>query len=100
MNVEHKRLILDSNGVLCLQNNPELSKIEITQVSMRQARLALFQMGLLDGVEQYFTTPEQRIWWDYATIVEKTNPVVTDTIAALKLTENQVTELFELAVTL
>lgn len=73
---------------------------EITQVTMRQARLALLQAGLLDAVEAHVVTPEQRIWWDYSTVVEKNNEVVNDVCTGLGITTEQVTQLFELAATL
>lgn len=79
---------------------PPPAPVEITQVTMRQARLALLQAGLLDAVEAHITTPEQRIWWDYSTVVEKNNVIVTDVTTALGITEQQVTDLFELAATL
>lgn len=71
--------------------------IEITVVTMRQARLALLQEGLLDDVEALITTPEQRIWWDYSATVEKYNPLCQEIATALNL---DLTKLFELAATL
>lgn len=82
-----------------IQDNQPV-KPEVTQVTMRQARLALLQAGLLDAVEAHVVTPEQRIWWDYSTVVEKNNEVVTDVCTGLGITEEQVTQLFELAATL
>lgn len=70
---------------------------EITVVTMRQARLALLQENQLDAVEAMITTPEQRIWWDYSTVVEKYNPLCQQVAAALNL---DLTQLFELANTL
>lgn len=70
---------------------------EITQVTMRQARLALLQENQLDAVEAMITTPEQRIWWDYSTIVEKYNPLCQQISTALNL---DLTHLFDLASTL
>lgn len=76
---------------------PPPAPIEITIVSMRQARLALLQTNKLDAVEAHVTTPEQRIWWDYSTVVEKNNPLCQEIATALNL---DLTALFELAITL
>lgn len=76
---------------------PPEPKPEITQVTMRQARLALLQAGLLDAVDAHITTPEQRIWWDYSTVVEKNNPLCQEIATALGL---DLTVLFDLAATL
>ena len=73
---------------------PPPAPVEITQVTMRQARLALLQSGLLDAVEAHVATPEQRIWWDYSTVVEKNNPLCQEISAALGL---DLTVLFDLA---
>ena len=73
---------------------------EITIVSMRQARLALLQENQLDAVEALITTREQHIWWDYSTVVEKYNPLVTEIKTALNWSDEYLTQLFELANTL
>jgi len=73
---------------------------EITQVSMRQCRLALLQENQLVSVEALINTPEQKIWWDYSTIVEKDNQLVKDMAVALDWTPEYLTSLFELANTL
>ena len=73
---------------------------EITQVSMRQCRLALLQENQLVSVEALITTPEQKIWWDYSTVVEKDNQLVKDMAVALDWTPEYLTSLFNLAITL
>ncbi len=73
---------------------------EITVVSMRQCRLALLQENQLVSVEALINTPEQKIWWDYSTIVEKDNQLVKDMAVALDWTPEYLTSLFELANTL
>jgi hypothetical protein len=73
---------------------------EITQVSMRQCRLALLQENQLAAVEALLATPEQKIWWDYSTVVEKDNQLVKDMATALWWTPEYLTQLFELANTL
>ena len=97
-----------SNGELIVADNsgypilitPPVVPIEITQVSMRQCRLALLQENQLDDVEALITTREQLIWWDYSTIVEKNNSMVQDIATALGWTPEYLTSLFELANTL
>jgi len=74
--------------------------IEITIVSMRQCRLALLQENQLVSVEALINTPEQKIWWDYSTVVEKDNQLVKDMAIALDWTPEYLTSLFELANTL
>ena len=73
---------------------------EITNVTMRQCRLALLQENQLDDVEALITTREQHIWWDYSTQVEKYNPMTQQIASALNWTQEFLTHLFELANTL
>lgn len=74
----------------------------INEVTMRQARLALFQSGLLSQVQA--TIDEiggtAAIEWEYATVIQKDSPLVSALSAALGLSQTQVDELFELAHTL
>ena len=79
---------------------PPPAPIEITQVTMRQCRLALLQENQLDDVEALITTREQHIWWDYSTQVEKYNPMMQEITMALGWTQEFLTHLFELANTL
>lgn len=51
-------------------------------------------------VEALITTPEQKIWWDYSTVVEKDNQLVKDMATALWWSPEYLTSLFELANTL
>lgn len=71
--------------------------IEITQVTKRQARLALLQENLLDDVEAMITTREQKIWWEDSVVYEKYNPLCQQIGTALNL---DLTALFNLAITL
>jgi hypothetical protein len=63
-------------------------------ITMRQARLALLDAGLLDDVEAAITTPEHKIWWDYSTTVERKHPLVNAVLTALGKTETEIDELF------
>jgi hypothetical protein len=73
-------------------------------VSMRQARLALLQAGMLSTVDEVIAgiTPveaQQRIKveWDYATEVARNWPTLLALQPALGLTDAQVDDLFVLA---
>ena len=71
-------------------------------VSMRQARLALKQEGLLATVQSNIDAlpEESQIEWEYAAQVERSSPLVASLGAALGLTETQLDDLFKLAITL
>jgi len=84
-------------------NTPEPADIPpviIPTLTMRQARLALLGAGLLDEVESAITTPEDRIWWDYSTTVERSHPLVNAVLAALGKTETEIDDMFIAAATL
>lgn len=87
---------------------PEELKARVpTVVTMRQARLALLQAGLLSQVGAAIAAiedPVQRqavqIEWEYATEVDVTHPWVQALTTALGLSEAQLDALFTLAATL
>ena len=101
------RRILDvSNGQI--QELPDLPPeptvvIVPKQVTMRQARLALHQAGLLPTVEAAINAlPEPprtaaRIEWDYSNAIQRNNPFVSQLALMLGFTESQLDELFILA---
>lgn len=68
----------------------------IAVVSMRQARLVLLKHNMLDSVELYIKSTDKsiQIEWEYATIVEKNNPLVTSIAALLQLSQEDVDLLF------
>ena len=74
--------------------------------SMRQARLALLQSSLLAQVDPAIAAmPEPQrshaaIEWEYATTVQRTSPFVLELGSSLGLDDDQLDELFALAVTL
>lgn len=76
------------------------------QVTMRQARLALAQQGFLQTVEDAIALiPEPdksiiTIEWEYSATVERKSQWVTALAPALGLTDEQMDDLFKLAVTL
>lgn len=77
------------------------------QVSMRQARLALYDAGLLATVDESLSLmpiEEQRvkaqIEWEYATTVRRDSPLVYGLAGALGLTDEMLDDLFTLAASL
>ena len=78
-------------------NTPEpadIPPVVIPTLSMRQARLALLDAGLLDEVEAAITTTENQIWWDYSTTVERNHPLVNAVLTALGKTETEIDDMF------
>lgn len=73
-----------------------------TTVSMRQARLSLLQAELLDEVNIAIEngTEADKITWEYATEVNRSDALVINLSVALGLTEQQLDDLFILASTL
>jgi hypothetical protein len=71
-------------------------------VSMRQARLALLQFGVLDLVESAVENGSRadQITWEYATEVNRGDSLVSNMAAALGLSSSQLDSLFLLASTL
>jgi hypothetical protein len=75
-------------------------------VTMRQARLALLQAGLLSSVDAAIDgLPEPdrsaaKIEWEYAAVVQRASGLVPAMGAALGMTEAQIDDLFILAATL
>lgn len=71
-------------------------------VTARQARLALNEAGLLDDVEAAIAASPRAIQltWEYATQIERGNPIFTQVAAGFGLTEEQMDDLFRRAATL
>lgn len=76
-----------------------------SEISIRQARLALLHYNLLDNVNSIINSIEgpqgnaARIEWEYATSIKRDSQLVTSIIPLLGLTEDQIDELFILAST-
>ena len=66
------------------------------QVTMRQARLELLKRGLLDDVEAVITAAGRaaQLEWEYAAVVERTNPAVAAVQQQQGLTDAQIDDLF------
>ena len=78
----------------------------ITSVTMRQARLALLQQGLLTQVNNAVASMSgdqgdaARIEWEFSNTVDRNRPFVQALAASLGLTSQQIDDLFTLAATL
>jgi hypothetical protein len=78
----------------------------ITSVTMRQARLALLQQGLLTQVNNAVASmpgaqgDAVRIEWEFSSTVERNRPLVQSLSATLGMTSQQLDDLFALAATL
>jgi hypothetical protein len=68
----------------------------------RQARLALASQGLYEAVQTSVAavSDQARIEWEYATMIERTSPVIAEMQESLGMTDEQLDGLFDLAVTL
>jgi hypothetical protein len=73
----------------------------VTQVTMRQARLALLAAGLLDNVELAVAGADRavQIEWEYATVVERTSPLVEAIGSGLGMDAEAIDNLFADAAT-
>ncbi len=73
------------------------------QVTMRQARLALLNIGMLPAIEEAINalpSPQReaaRIEWEYSQEVRRTQPFVLQRAPALGLTDEQLDALFVVA---
>ena len=87
-------------------NSPEPADVFVPSVpntvSMRQARLALLQFGLLTLVEGAMTqgTDADKIEWEYAIEVNRNTFLVQNMQAVLGITDTDLDNLFTLASTL
>ena len=66
------------------------------QVTMRQARIELLSRGLLDDVEAMVAAAgrEAQIEWEYASLVERGNPVIAVVQQQQGFTDAQIDDLF------
>ena len=80
-----------------------VSPLPITTVTMRQARLALLQSGLLATIETAITTgtdEAMKIEWEYATEVKRDWSSLVTLAETLGMTSQELDDLFQLASTL
>ena len=66
------------------------------QVTPLQARRALRAAGLLDQINAYVATQDADAQdaWEYATVIERNNPIIASAAAALGMTGEQIDGLF------
>lgn len=66
------------------------------QVTMRQARLALLKAGLLDDAEAAIASAgrEAQLEWEYASVVERSNPAIAIVQQQQGVTDAQIDDLF------
>lgn len=71
-------------------------------VTPRQARLVLYIYGLLDQVEVAVNAAggTTKITWDYATVITRDDPLISQIAQVLKLSDAQIDEMFTMASTL
>jgi hypothetical protein len=71
-------------------------------VTPRQARLALLAAGLLDQVQAAVDAAggATKITWEYATVIDRNDPMITGIGQALGLTPAQIDNLFANAISL
>ena len=92
--------ITDEEAQAIQAENEANQPVFIPTITMRQARMMLLNEGLLDEVNLAITTPEQKIWWDYSTTVERNHPLVDAVLTALGKTETEIDDMFIAAATL
>ncbi|WP_370144567.1 hypothetical protein [Bradyrhizobium elkanii] len=68
-------------------------------VTPRQIRLALYEIGLRQQVEDYVNSQDITVKdsWNYATQIERTNPLILACKSALSKTDEELDQLFILA---
>lgn len=68
----------------------------ITQITMRQCRLQLLASGLLDDVDAMVLQADRavRIDWEYATVVDRSSPLVESIGLSLGLSNDDIDNLF------
>lgn len=100
----YARVIAGEFGEIAPYVEPEpLPAVIPSIVTMRQARLALLQQGLLSEVQlviQALPSPQKEaaeIEWEYALDVNRQSPLVQSLAASLELSEDDLDLLFTLA---
>lgn len=81
----------------------DIPPAEIPVITMRQARLALLDAGLLATVDGYISGQLDdaiKIYWDYSTEVHRDNPLVNQILTALGKSSADIDNLFLLGETL
>lgn len=86
----------DSDAYTYFQVTPDSNPWEVTPL---QAKLALYEAGLLDSIEAFVKTADKstQIAWEYASSFNRTSPLLLTLAQGLGLTEPQLDELFDAA---
>lgn len=92
--VFHSKLDLEAQFL----EQKRLSEVPF-KISMRQARLILLNVGLLTNIDAIISTlgDAAKIEWEYATDIERTNPIVIEVTKLLNMTDRQMDDLFTAA---
>jgi len=79
----------------------QVIKVVPQSLTPRQARLVLLQVGLLDEIEAMVATDRAMgIWWEYSLDVQRNNLHIVSAGLTLRLTSQQLDDLFILGATL
>lgn len=69
---------------------------KVTEVTMRQARLQLLELGLLDEVEAMVSQDRKnQIEWEYSSTVERNSNLIDAIKILLNLSDEQIDKMFE-----
>lgn len=68
-------------------------------ITMRQARLILLQMNLLDTINNFILTQSEdvKVRWEYSSILDRNDPLLINMLSMLNFTSQQIDDLFILA---
>lgn len=85
------------NSTLITELVNEDESTAVTEITMRQARLFLYNVGLLNEVQNFIDAGSEtnKIEWEYATTVERNSPLVTAIGALLGLTDEMIDQMFQ-----
>jgi hypothetical protein len=90
------------NSMVATVQYEEVASIVPEKCTPRQARLALLGGGKLANVKQMVNSLSEadQITWEYATEINRSDPLIKSMGAALGMTEAQIDNMFRVAVTL
>ena len=103
--VEQDKLATLENGVYTIKYRVlpktedeivEYRKSQVPQtITPLQAKLQLLHMGLLDEVDAMVATDRKvQLYWEYALIIERNNPILLSMATQLGLTDGQLDDMF------
>lgn len=82
------------NGFITEESDQQLNNIP-QEITMRQARLQLLEVGLLDDVEALVALDRNsQIEWEYANEVYRQSPLIEAVKEAMSLTDEQIDNMF------